>query len=316
MILLMMITTGCVNDQEKNFIRENYVLELEEGNIYGTLTIPKTHGPFPIALIIQGAGATNRDGNNKTESLINNHLRMLSESLGNAGIASLRYDKRGIGQSSKIVEKPEDLIFEDYIDDVLLWMDKIKSDSRFSSHYIIGHGEGGLVGSAAAGQVELNGFISIGAPGIALHETLIKQLETRRGEVSERDLEIINDLRNGNMVDISPKELGPLFHPRGQAYLISLFKHEPQLLISQVEDPILIIQGDNDLQARIKDARLLQEAAKGELVIIKGMNHILKECSWDDKENIATYSKPRLPLHKELVKELVTFIFNSQKKVG
>lgn len=309
-ILLMLFVTGCIYDENQNFTTEYYNLELKEGNIYGILTIPKGEGPFPVALIIQGAGAINRDGNNRTESLTNNHLKMLGNALGNAGIATIRYDKRGIGKSSKIVEKPDDLIFEDYIEDAILWMEKIKSDDRFNKYYIIGHGEGGLVGAATAKEVELDGFISIAAPGIALHETLIKQLETRQGNVTERNLEIINELRKGNTVSISPKESGGVFTPSSQPYLISLFKHEPQKIIREIEEPILIIQGDNDLQATIKDARLLHEAAESELVIIKGMNHILKECPWDDRANVATYSKPKLPLHESLIDEVVGFVLN------
>lgn len=309
LMLLMLFVSGYTSNEKQNFITEYYTLQLKEGELRGTLTIPKENSPHPIALIISGAGAVNRDGNNRVESLNNNHLKMLSEELGRAGIASLRYDKRGIGQSSNLVAKPEDLIFEDYINDAVEWIKKIKSDIRFNRFYIIGHSEGGLVGAATANQVDIDGFVSISAPGIPLHETLIKQLEKKDGTVSERNLEIIEELRNGNTVPISPKELGPLFNPSAQPYLISLFKHEPQSVISKVNSPILIIQGDNDLQSTILDAKTLHKAGEGELVIIKGMNHILKDIAWDDNANIRSYNKPKLPLHENLLEELVGFIF-------
>lgn len=273
-VLIMLILTGWLNNNDKDFITEYYNLELEEGTLYGILTTPKFGNSFPVVLIIQGAGAINRDGNNTMESLTNNHLKMLAEALANFGIASVRFDKRGIGKSSSIVEKPEDLIFEDYIDDAVAWMEKIQKDNRFHEYYILGHGEGGLIGAAAASQVEVDGFISIAAPGEALHETLISLLEAKKGKVSERNLEIINELRKGNMVSLSPKEYGDLFNPKSQPYLISLFKYEPQEVISQVEVPTLIIQGENDLQSSIEDARLLHESKESKLVIIRGMNHI------------------------------------------
>lgn len=308
-ILISITLTGCsLENSERNFTTKSYNLELEEGNISGTLTLPNVDGPYPIALIIPGAGAINRDGNNSGNSTRNNCLKMVAEKLGNAGIASVRYDKRGIGKSSELVNQEEDLIFSDYIEDAILWMEKIQSDNRFNKYYIIGHSEGGLVGAAAARELDLDGFISIAAPGEPLHETLIKQLENKMGDYADRSLPIINELKEGNLVPNPPMDLEVLFRPSAQPYLISLFQYEPQYVIQDVDAPILIIQGDNDLQASVKDAEILHNAADSELIIVEGMNHILKESPRDSNKNINTYNKPRLPLHEELVKELIRFI--------
>jgi hypothetical protein len=70
----------------------------------------------------------------------------------------------------------------------------------------------------------------------------------------------------------------------------------------------LIIQGDTDIQVRTEDAERLKMAARNaNLVIINGMNHILKPSSLDRQENIATYSNPDLPIMPELVNTMITF---------
>ena len=72
-------------------------LQTFTGTIYGTLQCPVTDKPVPVVLIIAGSGPTDRNGNNV--QMQNNSLKMLADSLQSHGIASLRYDKRGIAAS-------------------------------------------------------------------------------------------------------------------------------------------------------------------------------------------------------------------------
>ena len=75
--------------------------------------------------------------------------------------------------------------------------------------------------------------------------------------------------------------------------------------------PVLIIQGNTDLQVRVKDAQLLKEALPdAKLVIINQMNHVLKQSGIDSGSNTATYSDPALPLKSELVKTIETFVLS------
>jgi uncharacterized protein len=100
-----------------------------------------------------------------------------------------------------------------------------------------------------------------------------------------------------------------LFRPSVQPYLISWFRFDPRKEIQKLTIPILILQGSTDLQVTPEDARLLGNAATGsKVVIIEGMNHILKNASNLRQENIATYSDPQLPLNALLVKEITDFI--------
>ena len=121
---------------------------------------------------------------------------------------------------------------------------------------------------------------------------------------------IMDSLKQGHTVKEVNPSLGMLFRPSVQPYLISWFKYDPAKEISKLSIPVLIIEGTTDIQVSVKDAELLAGADKNaKLVIVKNMNHILKEVpTLVRAANIQSYSKPDLPLSGELCKNIVGFI--------
>src|SRR5207237_3227599 len=85
-------------------------LETNDGPLYGTLDLPAGPGPFPVVVIISGSGPTDRDGNQPL--MRNDSLKLLGRGLAARGIAVLRYDKRGIGQSAAAARREEDIRFD------------------------------------------------------------------------------------------------------------------------------------------------------------------------------------------------------------
>lgn len=107
MILLLpnkMVLGQCLRE-------ENVGIQLPQGVLKGTITLPNIGKPCPVVLIIAGSGPTDRNGNNPY-GILANYLKMLADKLAQQGIASLRYDKRGIGESVFKI-KEENLIFDD-----------------------------------------------------------------------------------------------------------------------------------------------------------------------------------------------------------
>ena len=83
---------------------------------------------------------------------------MLAEGLYQNNIASIRYDKRGVGASIMPGLKEDDLTFSYYISDVELWITKIMDDPRFGDIVVIGHSEGSLIGMIASQNKKPNGL--------------------------------------------------------------------------------------------------------------------------------------------------------------
>ena len=144
-------------------------LERDFGTLYGTLLTPG-EGAETVAVLIAGSGPTPRNGNT------NNYL-YLAQELEKAGIATLRYDKRGIG-SSKFddSDKMADATLDDFIGDAAAWAEYL-SRQDFRRIVLIGHSEGALIAFCAAQQCpEVDAVISVAGAGYPLDEILQLQL--------------------------------------------------------------------------------------------------------------------------------------------
>jgi uncharacterized protein len=287
------------------FVETKITLQTKTGDILGTLTTPEKFDKIPVALIIAGSGPTDRDGNNPM--MKNNSLKMLATELAKMGIASLRYDKRGVAESKAAVISESDFNFDDLVNDAKEWIELLKQDNRFSKVIVIGHSEGSLIGMIVSTNADQ--FISIAGAGQSADKILKAQLSFQPKEVQDLSFPIIDSLKNGKLVDNVNPLLNSLFRPSVQPYIISWFKYDPQNEIKKLSIPILILQGTNDIQVTIEDAKLLSNAnPKAQLVLIDKMNHFLRVIEGDRQANIATYNNSDLPISNELVKSISAFI--------
>jgi alpha-beta hydrolase superfamily lysophospholipase len=105
-------------------------LQVDGGTLYGTEWLPDGGGKVPVVLLHSGSGPTDRDGNSGMLSGPNDSLRMVAEALAKRGIASVRYDKRGIGSSAWKGWKEEDVRLDDYIGDAVAWLRQLRAVVR------------------------------------------------------------------------------------------------------------------------------------------------------------------------------------------
>lgn len=286
---------------------EEITLKTKTGDIKGSLLVPSNSEKVSVVLIISGSGPTDRNGNNP--NMTNNSLMMLANELKKNGIASLRFDKRGIGESTSSGMQESDLRFENYVNDVKGWVDLLKESNKFSKIIVLGHSEGSLIGMIASQKAEVEKFISVAGAGNSAGDIIREQLKAQPAFVLNQSLPIIEKLENGEREENVPQMLYALFRPSVQPYMISWFKYDPQIEIAKLNKPVLIVQGTTDIQVSVLDADKLASANnKAQKQIIEGMNHILKEADMDRLKNIQTYSMPDLPLKKPLIEIIVKFI--------
>jgi uncharacterized protein len=291
---------------------EPVVLETSSGKVAGTLLLPEGSGPHPVALIIAGSGPTDRDGNSVALPGKNDSLKKLAEELAASGIASLRYDKKGVGESTKVPEG--DLRFDTYIDDAVEWCNRLRGDRRFSFLTIIGHSEGSLIGMAAAKKANADGFVSIAGAGRPAQDVIREQLKAAPPDLQNQANEILKSLSDGKTVEMIPAQLAALFRASVQPYLISWFRYDPAKQIAALEKPVLIEQGTTDIQVSVQDAKLLSQARpSAKLSLIEGMNHVLKQVPADRALQVKSYSDPALPVHPELVKDITAFVLGLRR---
>ncbi len=295
---------------------ETLEIQVKEGNLSGTLTVPKSNSKIPVALIIAGSGATDQNGNSLGSPIQPNSYTLLAQELAAKGIATLRYDKRGIGKSRSNLSEVQ-LRFEDLATDASALLEKLKTDLRFSSFYIIGHSEGSLLGMLAAQQSPVTGYISLAGAGQAADEILIQQLSP---QVSPSQLEeikrVIGSLKKGQVIpakDIAlPAQLvTALFRDSVQPYLISWFRYDPSLEIKKLKTKIQILQGSTDIQVGLADANRLASAIGQQPIILEGMNHVFKTASLDSASQNRAYTDPKLPIAPSLVSNLERFVLGT-----
>ena len=286
---------------------EILTVESTYGELKGELVVPE-QATDTVALIIPGSGPTDRDGNTALGK--NNSLKFLAEFLKEEGIASLRYDKRGAGLNTEAIIAEEDMSFDDFIDDVVVWLEKLNEEEQFERIIVIGHSQGSLVGMLAAVQADVDAFISIAGAGRPIDEVLREQLRAQlEGQVMEEANDILDELKEGNLVDDVSQPLQSTFRKSVQPFLMSWMKYDPTEEIKQLDVPMLIINGTTDLQVPVEDAEKLVEAAdEADLAIIDDMNHVLKDAPSDENQNIQTYNQPNLPLSTGLTSVISDFL--------
>ncbi len=298
------------NDKATNNTEKpNIILKTATGNIYGTLALPGNGKKVPVVLIIAGSGPTDRNGNCAAMGLKGNTYKMIADSLQKAGIASVRYDKRGIGESAGAMKDEESISFNDMVNDATGFIGMLNKDPRFSKVTILGHSEGSLIGIIAAGKGKANAYISVAGLGERADRTLEKQIGVQSQELAEKATIILDSLDKGYTVKNIDPSLTSIFRPSVLPYMISWLKYDPQQEIRKLSIPVLILQGTTDIQVGMEEAAKLKKASPhATLKLVKGMNHILKQAPEDRQQNIATYSNPDLPLSPGFMPEIVKFI--------
>ena len=278
----------------------NLTLQTATGAIFGTLSLPARAKAVPIVLLIAGSGPTDHDGNSVMLPGKNDSLKQLAAALASRGIASLRYDKRGIAASAAAMTAEKDLRFDTLVDDAAAWVALLARDPRFSRALVAaGHSEGSLIGMIAAQRGSVAAFVSLEGAGRPADTILHAQLRPALPpEFLTKADAIMAQLKAGNLyTGAVPAGLDTLFRPSVQPYLISWFKYDPAVEIGKLRIPVTIVQGTADVQVTMTDAEALKRGApSARLVVVPGMNHVFKYAPDVSSQAaiLAGYSDPKL----------------------
>ncbi|WP_040262186.1 alpha/beta hydrolase [Pseudomonas massiliensis] len=284
-------------------------LDTGSGILQGSLLLPRSNHPVPVALIISGSGATDRDGNNPDAGRTDS-LKKLAWALARAGIASVRYDKRGVASGLPLAPDERQLSVEAYVADAVAWTRKLAADPRFGPLTLIGHSEGALIASLAAPQTSATGVVALAGSGRPIDQVLREQLRERLPPaLYARSEQLLDELKAGQQDEQVPQPLQVVFRPSVQPYLISLFRQNPAQAFAALLVPALVVQGEHDIQVGVEDADALVAAnSRARKVLIPGMNHVLRIVPLDMKQQVASYNNPNLPLAAGLADALARFI--------
>ena len=282
--------------------------------INGSLIVPSSQGTHPLVVIIAGSGPTDRNGNSPALGGGPNNLRQIAEALGERGIASVRYDKRGVAGSVGAATQESELRFDMYADDAAGWVKQYRGDARFGPIIVLGHSEGSLLGMLATQRAPADAFVSIA--GVArradqvLHDQLAAQLPPAL--LAQAD-SVSASLVAGKTVD-APAQLAMLFRPSVQPYIISWFKYSGADEIAKLKVPTLLVQGTNDIQVAATEVdSLAKRLPSAKVLLIPGMNHVCKITAPERAQQMQSYTDPTVPLAPGLVDAIAQFALTLKK---
>jgi pimeloyl-ACP methyl ester carboxylesterase len=292
------------------------------GPLKGLMLLAADRPGAPVVLIIPGSGPTDRNGNS-LHGLRTDTYKLLAEGLAARGIASVRIDKRGLYSSHAAIPDANDVTIGGYADDVHAWAKVIEEKLGARCVWVLGHSEGALVAMVAAkdNPPDICGLVLVGAAGRKLGEVIKEQMRSNpaNAPLIDEAFRDIDQLAAGKRVEIDIERTRPaitaLFPPRVQVFLIDAMSYDPPLVLASYRGPVLILQGERDIQIGVDDAKRLKAADdKAKLVLLPDVNHVLKTVDTDDRAaNLRTYLDPKLPVAPSVVAAIADFIDSAGK---
>jgi uncharacterized protein len=254
-------------------------------NIAGTVTKPKIAAArYPVVVLHTGSGVGDRDG---TAAGVPT-LGQIAGALADAGYMSVRYDKRGYGQTGGRAESATLTDFAEDLRAVVRYVEKRK-DVDPKRIVVLGHSEGAWVALLAASkEKKIAGVISISAPAVTGAELVLEQQQHQLDQMKVPDaerqqkVELQKKIHAAVTTDRGWDDIPPELRKQADSpWFRSLLLFDPAEVIEDVRQPLLIVQPELDRQVPVAHADKLAELAKKgrspsvEVMIVRGVNHLL-----------------------------------------
>jgi uncharacterized protein len=307
----------------------------------GTFTRPTQKGKYPVVILISGSGRHDRDGSAMTHK----PFLVLSDDLTRKGIAVLRYDDRGFGESTGDFSKATTA---DFAQDVLSAVRYLKSrkDIDIKKIGLIGHSEGGIIAPLAANQTsDISFLVSLAGTGISGSEVSVMQSKSLRPFPVPDEKNFEKNVRKSIKIACSDKEISQkrkelLAH--NEAYLAPIlkslgapdeniskfiknetesglkpwntyfFNYNPAEEFEKLRIPVLSLNGSKDTQvdATVNQNAIRQALIEGKnenykIVELENLNHFFQEC---ETGKIDEYQKIEQTISPIALKEISTWI--------
>jgi hypothetical protein len=264
----------------------------------GTLTF--SGDKQPLIIWVHGSGGVDRNGNQPQ------YIKQFRDEINKNNIAFFSYDKRTANPKNAQFLQEDGVLIADFVSDVKEVVNHFKDDERFTEIILAGHSQGSLIAMMALDNVDK--YISIAGAGETIDKTLVRQITAQNAEFGKLTATYLNELKEtGKIKEVDPN-LMSLFAPQNQPFLVSWLALNPLEEIKKVTIPALIINGDKDLQVQVSDAEALKNAKPdSEFIIIKNMNHVLKNIE-KEEDNLASYYSAGFKISEEFIKTIVEFI--------
>ena len=296
--------------EEVSFTNGDYTLS-------GTLTLPEGYSrKTPVLLMVTGSGQQNRD----EELFDHKPFAVIADALARAGIATLRYDDRGLGDSSA---KPMEWTTEDFKSDALAGLELLRR--RFDKVGVLGHSEGGTIAMIIAAENKADFIVSLAGMAISGAETLLWQNRVTLKGLGFTDelvdsyckmLETAFDVRiNGgrmpnpddyNIPESLMQNYWAVVAQIQMPYMIHFLSLDARSILGNVTCPVLALNGSKDNQVDYESnlnaiRNGLSTNSKNYIETIEGVNHLFQHCKTGQVPEYRTIEETFAPEVLEII---------------
>lgn len=239
---------------------------------------------YPAALIVGGSGPLDRDGNVKKMAL--GISRLLAEALADAGWASLRYDKRGVGESTGDYLSAG---LYDELADARAAFEWLASQPGVTKTVVVGHSMGAsLAAELGVDQPDVDGVAMLSGMGTPGEEVLSWQTQQVKDQMIPKPVASIMRLFGTDVVKQQAKSVAKLKTTTTEVARIGLVKtnakwmremiaYDPVPTFRAIEVPLLAITGSKDIQVNPEDLEIIADTVAGATTIeIPDVDHLLR----------------------------------------
>lgn len=285
----------------------------------GTLAMPQSESKLPVVLMLPGSGQTDR--NNNAKQLKINFFPPLVSALAARGIASFRYDKRGVGAS---VGDYWSCGFHDLVADAQAAISYLATRPEIDPQriFVLGHSEGAIIAlNLAASEAGVSGAVLLAGSAKTGKETIVWQTQKIASSLTGLNKLILRlfriDVVNGVSKNLARIQSVPGDWARIQGrkvnakWMKDFLVHDPKLDLKNLRLPALALTGSSDVQVDPADIALMAELAASALEgqVMDGLSHLFRQ----DKEvvGLKSYRKQaKQPLDPRAVEIVVEWLSN------
>jgi pimeloyl-ACP methyl ester carboxylesterase len=266
--------------------REEVRFRSGELTLAGTLAVPAADEPVAAVLMLPGSGQTDRDDNAKRLAL--NVFPPLSAAIEGQGIATFRYDKRGVGGSEGDYLTSD---FDDRVSDAVAAVEWLRARPEVDAArvFALGHSEGALISvRLAAGAAPVAGAVLLAGAARTGEQILLWQGRQIAGSLTGVSKWVVRLLR----IDILKSQRKALNRIRSSdvgvvrvqgrkinaAWMRQFMAYDPAPELARIEVPVLAVTGDRDLQVDPDDLDVMRDLVKGPFQALRlpGVTHLLR----------------------------------------
>lgn len=243
----------------------------EKADVYltGTLTYPTgfmKDSNMPVVVMVTGSGGQNRD----EEIFEHKPFLVIADYLARNGIASFRYDDRGMGKSSGT---QIGCTSADFADDAEVVIDFLRKKGEFKKIGILGHSEGGMIAFMLGARNKVDFIVSMAGPGIK-GDTLLTEQKNAILRLQGIDLKITTEQTRKEIATMTKN-----------VWLEYFLNYDPRVDLEKITVPIMAINGTNDVQVLSKsNLKAIRDIlyGKNKYNLIKeypNLNHLFQHCT-------------------------------------